>query len=164
MTLFKNKYRIESSRKKNHNYNSKASYFITIVTANRKPFFGEKRNQEIILNKSGIISNRIWLEIPIKFENVATDEFVIMPNHMHGIIHVLGQNKTTYKNSTSKLTEKQHILGEVIRWYKAKVTFEIRRLSNPDFGWLPRYHDRIIRSVNELNAVRNYIKNNPLQP
>ncbi len=73
MTLYKNKYRIESTRLQKWDYGWNAKYFITIVTKNRENYFGE-------------IANKFWFEIPVHFPFVILDEFIVMPNHIHGIV------------------------------------------------------------------------------
>ncbi len=84
--LFKNKYRIDSTRLKDYDYSQDGSYFVTICTKERELFFGEVQNNKMILNDLGVIAEKYWLEIPQHFENTELDEFIIMPNHIHGII------------------------------------------------------------------------------
>ncbi len=87
MALFKNKYRVESTRLQNWDYGWNGKYFITIVTKNREHFFGEiDENQQMILSKTGDIASNYWYEIPDHFPFVVLDEFVVMPNHIHGIV------------------------------------------------------------------------------
>ncbi len=83
---FQNKYRIESARLKNWDYTSNAAYFITICTANREHFFGEIVDQKMKYSNAGIIANVLWYEIPNHAPNVQLGEFVVMPNHIHGIL------------------------------------------------------------------------------
>ncbi len=84
--LFKNKYRIDSSRLKGHDYSGDGLYFITICTHDRELFFGDVVDNKMILNDLGQMAEKYWLEIPQHFENIELDEFIIMPNHVHGII------------------------------------------------------------------------------
>ena len=90
MALFKDKYRIESIRLPGHDYSSPGAYFITICTHNRQYLFGEIVNNEMILNEYGEIANKYWYEIPKHYTNTQLDEYVIMPNHIHGIIFIVG--------------------------------------------------------------------------
>lgn len=83
---FKNKYRISSARLRTWDYRNNGFYFITICTKNRRHFFGEIRNKELYLNDWGMIAYNCWEEIPEHFHNVELGEYVIMPNHVHGII------------------------------------------------------------------------------
>ena len=93
--LYKNKYRIKSTRLANYNYGQSGFYFVTICTKNRQHYFGKIVEQKIILNKAGKIIQKYWLEITQHFENVLINEFIIMPNHTHGIIEISNNNTTT---------------------------------------------------------------------
>jgi REP element-mobilizing transposase RayT len=84
--LFRNKYLIESTRLKGFDYSAPGKYFITICTKNKIPFFGKICNGEMILSESGIIAHNSWLAIPSHFPSALLDEFIIMPDHIHGII------------------------------------------------------------------------------
>ena len=64
-------------------------YFVTICTQNKKCYFGEIENNKMILNDFGKIADKLWQEIPNHNENVRLDEFIIMPNHIHGIIEII---------------------------------------------------------------------------
>jgi REP element-mobilizing transposase RayT len=89
---FRNKYRISSARLKNWDYGSDALYFVTICTQNREHYFGEIADGKMQLSETGKMANRFWFEIPNHFPFVQLGEFVVMPNHIHGIIIV---DKTT---------------------------------------------------------------------
>jgi REP element-mobilizing transposase RayT len=86
MTLFKNKYRIESTRLKGWDYSSPGAYFVTITTKNRICYFGNVENGDMYLNELGEIAKQCFEKIPEHFPFVSLDVFVIMPNHVHGII------------------------------------------------------------------------------
>ena len=147
--LFRNKYRIESSRLKGYDYSGAGAYYITIVTRNRECFFGDVVEDNMILNESGKIADKHWKEIPEHFPYAIMDEYIVMPNHMHGIIIL----------DTS--TEKRQPIGVIINQYKRACTIEIRKF-NINFGWHPRFHDQIIRNEKSLNNIRKYIISNPL--
>lgn len=85
---YKNKYRIESVRLKNWDYRNNGAYFITINTANRYHFFGEIENNEMQLSKIGKLAATFWEEIPNHFPHIELGNFVVMPNHTHGILIV----------------------------------------------------------------------------
>lgn len=85
-TKFQNKYRNESARWQNWDYADTGAYFITIVTKNRIDFFGEIKSGKMVLNSTGEIAQDCWLQIPDHFFGVELGEFIIMPNHIHGII------------------------------------------------------------------------------
>lgn len=83
---FRNKYRISSARLRNWDYGSNAIYFVTICTQNREHYFGEIADGQMNLSETGKMANRFWFEIPNHFPFVQLGEFVVMPNHVHGII------------------------------------------------------------------------------
>lgn len=89
--LFRNKYRVSSTRLQTHDYSSNGYYFLTICTKNRENYFGEIVNNKMQLSKIGKTAKKFWREIPKHFPFVKLDEFVVMPNHVHGIIII---NKT----------------------------------------------------------------------
>ncbi|HNF28553.1 MAG TPA: hypothetical protein PKV80_29075, partial [Leptospiraceae bacterium] len=86
MTLYKNKFRIESARLKAWDYSTPGCYFITICTKNREPYFGKIEDGEMYLSDIGAIAENFWKEIPKHFPNIQLDESVIMPDHIHGIL------------------------------------------------------------------------------
>ena len=86
MALYKGKYRIESTRLKNWDYSRNGNYFITICTLNREHFFGEVINGRMVLSEVGRFAEMFWSEIPEHFPYSSLDAFVIMPNHIHGIV------------------------------------------------------------------------------
>ena len=163
MTLFANKYRIESARLKGWDYSSPGYYFIAICTKNRECLFGE-------------ILENCWNDLPNHYPNLKLDQFVVMPNHVHGIIIIENNNNTIdyqgvpvetglkpVSTGTSGTSDKTHGLFEFIRALK---TFSARRINEyrqtPGTSvWQTRFHDHIIRDDDELNRIRKYIINNP---
>lgn len=95
---FQDQYRISSARLKNLDYGSNAIYFVTICTQNREHYFGKIADGNINLTDTGKIANRFWFEIPNHFPFVQLGEFVVMPNHVHGIIII---NKTDNNDSVN---------------------------------------------------------------
>jgi putative transposase len=83
---YQHKYRIESIRLKGYDYRNEGAYFITICTNHREHYFGECINSEMLLNTIGLNAQSCWAEIPNHFPNTSIGEFVVMPNHVHGII------------------------------------------------------------------------------
>jgi len=86
MTLFKDKYRVESIRLLGYDYSQPGAYFITIVTHNRQCSFGNIIDDEMMLNEFGVLVQNEWLKTGIIRPNINIDTFVVMPNHLHGII------------------------------------------------------------------------------
>jgi REP element-mobilizing transposase RayT len=172
---FKNTYRIKSARLAGYDYRNEGLYFVTICTKNKFHYFGEIENGNMLLNEIGLIAHTYWAEIPEHFNNVSLDEFVIMPDHIHGIICIDEKREInrpsveTYNNTSLPITKNQHFqnlsapansLSTIIRSFKSAVTIGGRKI-NPNFEWQSRFHDHIIRDVQSLDTIRNYIKNNP---
>ncbi|CAN5400636.1 transposase [soil metagenome] len=164
MAKFQNKYNSESIRLKNWDYSTEAFYIVTICSDLKKHFFGNiSKNgdsEKAVLIKSiiGEISEKYWYEIPNYYSYAVLVEFVIMPNHLHGIIFL--DKKGERSNSTNKFGPQKENLGAIIRGYKASV----KRFANSNkinFDWQSGYFDRIIRNENELNNFRQYIIDNP---
>lgn len=99
MAKFNNKYRIESTRLKNWDYGNNGLYFITICTAHRNWWFGEIKNGVMRLSETGKIAHRFWNEIPDHFPIVELGEFIVMPNHIHGIV-IIDKNDDPHNNRT----------------------------------------------------------------
>ncbi|QQS38347.1 MAG: transposase [Ignavibacteriales bacterium] len=153
MDLYKNKFRIASTRLKEWDYSTPSWYYVTICTKFMKHWFGEIKNDEMVLNDAGKIVETLWNTIPDHYKNVELDEFVIMPNHIHGII-ILGSVETGHAPS---------LLGNVVGSFKSAVSKYLRGKMNLEFNWQPRFYDHIIRNENDLLRIRTYIKNNPLK-
>jgi len=182
MAKFQNKYRIESTRLKVFDYRSQGVYFITICTDNREHFFGEIINGEMKLSEIGKIAFQFWKEIPDHFQNSSIDEFIIMPDHIHGIILLSGSfpsssiqtsqcdvstlgdastNEELNLNQKMKaIIPKPGSISVIIRSFKSATSKHARKL-NPEFNWQERFYDRIIRNEREFLNVKTYIKNNP---
>ena len=86
---FRGKYRVPSSRLRNYDYGRNGAYFVTIVTKNRQNFFGEFQNGKMVLSEMGKMAKKYWYEIPRHFPFVRLDAFVVMPNHIHGILWIV---------------------------------------------------------------------------
>ena len=185
---FQNKYRIASNRLKNWDYGRNSAYFITICTQDRKHYFGEIKNGEMHLNQLGENATRFWLEIPNHFPFIELGNFVVMPNHTHGILIIdkpavdmpnLGISTTNLGILTpttqpptpempnlgistgGKIDEwKPGTIGVIINQYKRMVTIHNRKI-NPDFKWQSNYHDHIIRNSLAFENIQNYIEKNP---
>ncbi len=176
MSLFNNKYRIETTRLQNWNYAWNSKYFVTIVTKNHKHFFGKITDKQMHFSKIGIIAFEYWNDIPKHFPFVTLDEFCIMPNHIHGIIVIDNKTGNTHtlrdvacnvstnesnSNKMSVISPKPCSLSTIIRSFKSAVT-KFANENNYIFGWQSRFYEHIIRNERSLNRIRNYIRNNPL--
>mgnify|MGYP000864351402 FL=1 len=162
-----NKYNRRSIRLKNYDYSSPGAYFITIVTNNRQYLFGEIVNNEMILNEYGEIANKYWYEIPKHYTNTQLDEYVIMPNHIHGIIFIVGaiHELPLQQNEFPQLIQRRKmLLPKIIGRFKMNAAKQINQIRQ-NHGipvWQRNYYEHIIRNDNELNKIREYIINNPL--
>jgi len=85
---FHNKYRIETTRLKHYDYANDGSYFVTICTKDRDCCLGEIKNGILIETIQGNIARECWLDLPNHYRNCILDEFIVMPNHVHGIIFI----------------------------------------------------------------------------
>lgn len=160
MEKFKNKYRIPSARLQSWDYGANGIYFVTICTNNREHFFGNIYGGKMVLNEIGMIANQYWLDIPKHFSNVILDVYVIMPNHVHGIVII--DNKGNNENTNALIDKKWKpgTLGVIINQYKRAVTINARKM-NAGFAWQSRFHDYIVRNDDSFQKIRNYIQENP---
>ncbi len=175
---FQGKYRVESTRLPNRNYAANGSYFITICTKNRDHYFGNVVSGQVHLSVIGKIAQRFWVDIPNHFDYTYIDAYVIMPNHVHGIVVIdrpenvetLHCNVSTQNDAPWDITQRQFMsnispkpgsLGAIARSYKSVVTRWCRENSHNHFAWQSRFYDHIIRADGSLDRIREYIINNP---
>ncbi len=173
---FMGKYRIGSTRLKGYDYGSDGGYFVTICTNDRENYFGEIRNGIMGLNDLGLVAHKCWQAIPDHFPFVVLDEFVVMPNHIHGVLFIgmtghgvetqdfasLREIRNKTKPMGNEFGPQSRNLASIIRGYKIGVT-KYARENGLVFSWQSRFHDRIIRNEQELDRIRRYIRNNPLK-
>ena len=151
------------NRLKEYDYSLNGEYFVTVCAKNRECLFGKIIEGKMRLSDIGKIAQRCWQEIPIHFPDAELDEFIIMPNHIHGII-VVGNNAAVGNKNFCSLqwqTKWACSLSSIIRGFKIGVTKWCR--NNATQIWQKSYYDHIIRNENSLNKIREYIKNNPLK-
>ena len=162
---FQNKYRIPSARATWHGYDD-GIYFVTICTSGREHYFGEIENGQMNLSVIGQTANNCWREIPQHFPHVEIPIWVVMPNHIHGIVKINGQHDPDCcsdaklcVSTTNKFGPQSKNLASVIRGFKIGVT-KFANENNIPFAWQPRFHDHIVRNQDELNNISTYIENN----
>jgi putative transposase len=175
---FRNKYRIPSNRMQSWDYGWNGSYFITICTKNRRHYFGEMADGKMHFSEAGELANQYWLEIPLHFPYAKLGAFIIMPDHLHGILiidknsnlkvetRLIASPQSSMPLKTGGITGKKNPMlhdniSRIIRWYKGRCSFEIKKLKS-DFEWQTRFHDHIIRNFIEYHRISHYIKNNPM--
>ena len=145
-----------------YNYASSGYYFVTLVAKNRHKYFSAINDGNVILTDIGEIIKQSWLYIPISSPFVILDEYVIMPNHVHGILLIDNPNEGL-ELKEKKFEIRKKSLSIVMRTFKASVTARARK-EHPDIKlWQSRFYDSIIRNETHLQNVRKYIENNPLQ-
>lgn len=151
-----------SIRLKGYDYSQAGLYFITIVCQDRAHLFGKIKNGEMVLNDAGCIADECWLEITNHFPNVVLREFVVMPNHIHGIVEL----KTEFAaavgaNDNSPLRSPSKTIGSIVHGYKIGVTKWIRHNTDARNVWQRNYYEHVIRNHVEYQRLSKYIMNNP---
>ncbi|MCF6807272.1 hypothetical protein L3V79_02565 [Thiotrichales bacterium 19S9-12] len=168
---YKDRYKVASSRLKNWNYSSKGSYFITICTKERICYLGSIKNGEVLLSDIGSIAHYLWQMIPKQFSYVSLGEFIIMPNHVHGVLTInqhksMPLQKLTDESKLGGITKiKNPMLNQsistIIRWYKAKVSYEASK-GKHCLAWQPRFHEYVVHNKEKLDVISQYIRFNPI--
>ncbi len=177
MALFKDKYHIESIRLPGHDYSQEGAYFITICTHNRQCLFGNIVDGEIMLNKFGELVKTEWQKTGIIRPNIVIDAFVIMPNHLHGILIInddycrdtlqrvstIGR-KTNENNQIEQFGKPtKNSIPTIVRLFKSITTKQINQIrQTPGIPvWQRNYYEHIIRDTDDLSRIRHYIADNP---
>lgn len=167
------RYRIESARLKDWDYSNPWWYYVIINSKEHKEYFGEVVKGEIKLNDLGKIVEEEWLKTKTIRKYVDLDYYVIMPNHLHGIIILNAINNIETRrdvarnvsttNIFSEISPKANSLSTIIRSFKSAVTKRVKENGFTNFAWQTRFYDRIIRNEKELYKIRRYIEQNPLK-
>ncbi len=160
---FKGRYRIDSARLSSWDYSSPGWYFVTVCTKQMKSYFGRIDQGSSILNKLGQTVYKYWSEITQHHNNTSIDKFIVMPNHVHGIIVIVETLHATSlpRSKMSSISPRKGSLGVIIRSFKSAVTRWARKNAYPNFAWQPRFYDHIIRNDDSLSWIRSYIQNTP---
>jgi putative transposase len=119
---------------------------------------GTDNSPSVLLSPIGHIAEKYWLEIPIHYDFVKLDQFIVMPNHIHGILFI--DKPWKEKLEANRFGTQSGNLGAIIRGYKSSV----RRYANEndiEFRWKERFRDDLIRDESDLERIRNYIQQNP---
>ncbi len=156
--------RRKSIRLQEYDYSQAGGYFVTICTHERKCLFGEVVDGEMELNENGKIVKSEWLKTEEIRDNVSTGEFIIMPNHLHGILFI---DEPTDRRGTVHRAPTVERFGQptsnsiptIIRSFKATVTKQTNEFRNtPGLPvWQRNYFERVIRDEDELTRIREYI-------
>ncbi len=184
------KHHRRSIRLKGFDYSRAGAYFVTIVTQHREIVFGEIVTGEMRLNDAGRMIEKWWLELNHKFPAVETDEYMVMPNHFHGVVVIVenadpagadlrvgpelqpgewGEHATWGEHAKSG-AHAGAPLPTIIQWFKTMTTNEyirgVKQLGWPPFPgklWQRNYYEHIIRDELSLHRIRQYIVNNSTQ-
>ncbi len=177
--FFYNRFRVESVRAEWWDYTWEGTYFVTVRVAEgampMSTIEGQSpANAKSTLSTHGRTAEQYWLEIPSRFPFAELDEYIFMPDHLHGIVNIHPKPIPPSESTQEKALKvsggvcgtsnpmNQDGLAKIIRWFKGRTSFELRKMDT-SFEWQPRYYDRIIRGPEELDSVRNYIRNNPMK-
>ncbi|MBI5103127.1 MAG: hypothetical protein HZB33_15030 [Nitrospirae bacterium] len=173
-----------SIRLKEYDYSQTGAYFVTVCAWQRECLFGEITDGDMFSNELGDMVTKCWDSIPTHFPHVETDEFIVMQNHIHGIVilnntcrgevsspvpSVSPGPNTTINIKTKEGGEtpplRRHTLGQVMAYFKYQSAKAINLLRNiPGFPlWQRNYYEHIIRDDRELHAIREYIRYNPMK-
>jgi REP element-mobilizing transposase RayT len=177
------KHHRRSIRLRGYDYSKTGAYFVTICTRNRECWLGEIVDGAMVLNDIGRIVQSVWEGLPDCFPTIALDAFVIMPNHIHGIIivgaqfiapsfqttphsHAVFNNIASNDKPASVLFDQgvmNHAptLGKIVRTFKAASVRQIRKNNRAYFAWQRNYYEHISRDEDELDRTREYILQNP---
>jgi REP element-mobilizing transposase RayT len=162
------KHHRRSIRLKGYDYTQAGAYFVTICAYQRLHVFGEVINGEMVLNETGKIARDEWFKTAElrPYVELFEDEFVVMPNHGHGIIWIVGARR---RRTPTDVVEKfgkpvKGSIPTIVRAYKSAVTYAVNGAQNMRGAvlWQHNYYEHIIRNDRELNNIRWYIVNNPL--
>ena len=161
-----------SIRLKGYDYSQPGAYFITICTQDRACLFGEVVDGEMRLNDAGQMVQDVWDELPAFYPSVQTDAFIVMPNHIHGIIILVGADPCVCPDEIGQpqMIAPRLSLPDVVHRFKTMTT---KRYIDgvKKFGWTPfrrrlwqrNYYEHIIRNDHALQRIREYIWTNPLR-
>lgn len=142
-------------------YSSPGFYFVTVSTQDRACILGEVVGDTVLLRAAGRAAAEIWQELPTRFSMLALDAFVVMPNHMHGIIQI----GSPYDEGAQQAAPLRGApaLPEIMRAYKSISAIAINRLLNQNGSrvWQRNYYEHVIRGEVELRNVREYVQQNP---
>jgi putative transposase len=175
----------------NYDYSQQGAYFITICCYERQVMFGEIVQGQMIHNDAGLSVQKCWHEIPEHFPMAYLDEFIIMPNHMHGIIVIPNRRGTAcraqgknaacmfdqntimeYSGTACRAPTGEQFgkpikgsIATIIRSFKSASTKSINTMQNTPGSpiWQRNYWERVIRTEQEMQSVRQYIRCNPVQ-
>ena len=161
-----------SIRLKGYDYAQDGAYFVTVVTRDRLCLFGDVIEEKMHVNRAGSMILKVWEELPKRFPTIGLDAFVVMPNHVHGILVVRNRVGVplvgTLRDGDRATTRVAPTLGEIVGAYKSITTVRYTQgvkagMWNPfrERLWQRNYYEHVVRNESELNRAREYIAGNP---
>jgi len=165
------KHQRRSIRLKDYDYSQAGAYFVTICMKDMKCILGKIQNGKVRMSRIGRIIYQCWVEIPDHFDSVKLDVFVVMPNHLHGIVHITDDCRGVQLNAPAKnapnfyssISPRRKTLSVIIRTFKAAVTTYCQKSRIQSSFWQRNYYEHVVRNEDELNRIREYVLYNPLQ-
>lgn len=175
------RYHRRSIRLQGYDYSQNGAYVVTICTQDRVSLFGEIIETEMVLNDAGRMVETWWLELAHKFPQIDLDTYVVMPNHFHGIVVIVGADLCVCPGPLNRQEDKgahtgaplQEVLpnpslSQIVRWFKTMTTNEyIRRVNNQEWPpfrgrlWQRNFYEQVIRNEATMMTFRDYIITNP---
>lgn len=158
----------KNTRLESYDYSSLGAYFVTIVTHKRRKIFGEIEKGRMVHNEIGALVEQRWLEIPVPFSSITLDAFVVMPNHLHGIIiindQILGASHDSPQRDRQLLVGKAIPLSTVIGLFTSTGSKHVyqSKYGKQKHIWQRNYYDHIIRDDTDFKRIIDYIETNPL--
>ena len=157
------------NRMSGYDYSQDNLYFVTSCVENRVCCFGEIISQKMILNEYGKIAEKQWHWLCEQYPYVQLHEFVVMPNHIHGIIEIncsivdvgTGRDLSLHQQNDPFTQIKIKSLSELMGAFKTTTSKQIHLIGNKSFAWQRSFHDHIIRDEKSFNRISNYISHNP---
>jgi len=166
------KHHRRSIRIPNFDYSQDGWYFVTICSHQRERLFGDVVDGVMVINKFGDIVNSEWIRTAQLRHYITLDEFVVMPNHIHGIINInidgVGAhgNVPLHKPQIEKFGKStKNSIPTIVKLFKSTITKQINEIRHSPgvHIWQKNYYEHIIRDEIDLNRIRQYIQNNPLK-
>ena len=154
-----------SIRLRDYDYAQAGAYFITLCTVGRESLFGEMVSGAMWLFAPGLIVEEEWLRTAAVRSNVELDAYVVMPNHLHGIVIPANEARATHRVAPTNgpAGPASGSIGAIVAQFKAVTTKRIHRLSGPEglSIWQRNYYEHLIRNDRDLERIRDYIEANP---
>jgi REP element-mobilizing transposase RayT len=149
-----------SIRLQNYDYAHRGIYYVTVCTYNRAHLFGRVENGIMMPNKYGEIAQNEWRRMTDLRQNIVLPEFVVMPNHIHGIIQILCSN-TSAVGIDRFQNQGKNTLSSILGSYKSAVSKAIHDMGFWEEIWQRNYYERIVRDESDMEHVQTYIRDNP---